>query len=387
MRKKVFIILGIFFLLAVFGVLAFSKKAPGLLRAGIEKALQKNVRIQDIEYHFPSRFILHGFEVKEAAPFEGETCFYVEEIELKVSPMALSKRELIIDELSVENADVVIRQRHGKLFHALSSALARNKNRGAAAGSDAQEESAASVTSVPLTIRQFNLKNSNFRYMDYDAQEGGFVFTLDQINADIQNIMVPFLDEETSYHLRARLLQGRDQRPGEFSLSGWTRFKDKDTDATFSLKNLHLPYFQPYYAKVTPAMIREGELNSNAVIRIASKKFIGNIDFEVVGLLFETYESDNQLFGLKAEELLSFLKDSSGRLKFPISVEWDMADPNVKVKDVIRRSIERSLKSTILGNVGKIVQKVIQKIGESGTDGAKDGVENVVKTIKDFLKY
>ena len=103
--------------------------------------------------------------------------------------------------------------------------------------------------------------------------------------------------------------------------------------------------------------------------------------------MFQDYESDDQLFGLRAEELLSFLKDSSGRLKFQISLRWNLADRSIRPREVIRRGIEQSLKSTVLGNVGQLLENTLRKIDEQGAGRTKEDLEGAVKKIRDFLKY
>jgi len=152
-------------------------------------------------------------------------------------------------------------------------------------------------------------------------------------------------------------------------------------------QGVFLPYFHPYYAQVTQAGIEDGYLNSKANIHIEKNDLTLNVDAELVNLLFRSYEEGDQLFGLKADEILSFLKDRSGRLKFQVVVRWNIADRSVRAKDVIRKSIERSLKNTVIGNVGNILANTLQKIGEKGLDKNTEDVSGAIKKIKELLKY
>ncbi len=373
---------------AVFAASIIQRKAPDFLRAAIEKSLNKKVAIRDIAYHFPRSFELQGFEIREKGePFNGEASFYVDHVTLNLSPLIFSKKALIITELEAEDADIVIRKLHGKLYHALSGVLSESTGAGAAAKDGSAAKKTAS-SGLPLEIRLFTLKNCHFQFTDYDVQKSGFVMSLDKINARIKNIKVPSAGQKTFYEIDAELLQERDQRNAKINVSGWTAFDTMDTDAAISMTGVHLPYFRPYYAQVTGAAIEDGYTDLHATMNMDRRVLDLNMGFELSGLLFESYEGGDRLFGLKADEVLSFLKDSSGRLKFEIMVKWDTSDKSVKLRDVFRQSIERSLRQTVLGNVGNILMNALQKANDSSVGpGKKASVEDKIKKIKDFFKY
>lgn len=386
MAKKILIAVVLLIATLFFAGNQLAQRAPRYLRGAIEKALNKPVIIESIEYHFPGTFELGGFEIQEGEPFANEQSFYADQIRLWVSPLSLSSRTLVIDKIDVENASILIRKRRGKLFHALSSALQKGSE--VSHGSKPQTVHAQKpLTPLPLEIRQFVIKKSNFKFIDYDAQQEGFVIVLDEIDASLRDLVFPFSGTRTSYKVNARLSQGRDQQPGHLDLSGWTVFNSLDTDAILGAQGVYLPYFRPYYAQVTPATIEDGYLDAHANLQIKRKELSLNVDLEIINLLFENYEAGNQLFGLKADEILSFLKDSSGRLKLQLVAEWNIADRSTRARSVIRKSIERSLRNTILGNVGNILERTIEKISERGMGGQGEGdLEGVLKKAKALFR-
>jgi hypothetical protein len=388
MLKK---IIPIFIFFIVTGTIAlgiFARRAPTLLRAAIERSLDKPVTIGAIEYRFPASFDIEGLEIRDNAPFAGEVTFKADRIRVHASPLGFSKRRLIIDEIEVDGASINIRKLKGRLYHALSSA----------AGAAAPKQTTPSAEGVgektnapiPLEIGRFHLINGHFEFADYDAAEGGFVTALDGIHADVHHVALPLDGAATSYKLTAQVSQGRDQQPAALTVEGWTRFTNLDTDAHFNLKGLFLPYFRPYYGTVTPALIRSGVLDSKVLLKIEKKQLTANADFEIVGLLFEGYEGGDQLFGLNADQIIGFLKDSSGRLKFQIIAEWNLADRSVRPRDAIRRSIEKSLKRTLFGNVGTIVINAYKRYADSDADPSdtgkpKDELQDAISKVKDFF--
>src|SRR3989338_4466408 len=137
MVRKILIVAAILAVALVIAVNILSRKAPEFLRSAIERALNKKVIIQSIDYHFPGIFELEGFEVKEGEPFAGETSFYVDHIRLNVSPMSFSQKKLIIESVDVENAGIFVRKYQDRLAHALSGAMIKRSTDASVAGSSA----------------------------------------------------------------------------------------------------------------------------------------------------------------------------------------------------------------------------------------------------------
>lgn len=386
MIKKTLIILFILATLTAITLNILSRKAPEFLRGSLERALNKKVVIQSIEYQFPWVFELKGFEIQEKEPFLGEHAFYADQVRLEVSPLSLSNKRLIIHKIEVENADIVIRKFQGDLFHALSNTL-KTAVEETAEGTLAVSGAPLPPSQIPLEIHRFYIKRSHFKFMDYEVEQNGFVIAFQEIDATIRDIRLPVSAHKTFYDIKAVMPQGREQKAAEIAASGWTQFAGSETDANFSLRGVFLPYFRPYYAQVTSATIEDGYVDTRANVRIQNKDLTASVDIEMIGLLFRAYEEEDQLFGLKADELLSFLKDRSGKLRFQIVLQWDMKDRSVKLKDVIRKSIERSLKSTVLGNIGNILQKTIERISEKGGfEQAKKDPDGVLNKIKSYFK-
>lgn len=383
--KSVLVIVLFLAVLIAGGINYFSSRAPKILRKSIERALDKTVTIKNIEFNFPWNFELTGVEIRDnREPFSGELCFAVDKIHLEVSPLSLSQKDLVVNRVDVENANIWIRIRDGRLYPALSGAmLSKPAPQGR---TEPGAHDGVSQTTLPMLIHQLRLTNGNFQFIDYDAQSGGFVIVLDHIQAVVTDLSLPAKNEKTFYRLDARLPQGRGQKAAAFKMSGWTMFSNYDTDAMLTASALYLPYFQPYLAQVSPAQIRDGYLTCRSSLRVDKNDLTLNADFELNGLYFESYEEGEQLFGLKANEILSFLKDVAGRLKFQIVAQWNIKDKNVKKSNIIRRGIERSLKKTVLGNVGNLLENTLKKIGDHGIDSSKEDLEDALKKVKELFR-
>jgi hypothetical protein len=382
--RKLILALLVLAVLVSGGLYYFARQAPDLLRQAIERAIEKNVRIESIEYRFPWSFVLRGFRILETRePFADEVCFEVDKVDLEVSPLSLSASRLILDRVDASEALIVVRNRKGKLMHALSDASAESPP---PAGPSGIQQPAAG-TPLPLAIRRFRLSRSRFQLIDYDVREEGFVTQLDDIEAGVQDLAFPPSEERTFYRVDARMPQGRQRTSAVFRLSGWSVFRDSETDALLQVSDLSLAYFKPYYSQVTPAEIEEGSLSTRAALRIHERRLTTNIDLELNGLYFKSYEEGEQLFGMRADEILAFLKDSAGKLKFQIVLQWQMDEKGVEKRRLVREAIERSLQKTVLGNVGNILEKTIQQFSDSGLDhGDKEDLEDALQKVKKLFQ-
>ena len=381
--KKILIPIAVFLVLVFIAAGVLAHKAPDMLVQALEKSLGKRILIRALQYHFPGVFELEGFEIKETREFAGETSFSVDKIRLDVSSLSLSQRKLIISVIQVENAEVIVRKLGGKLVHAFSDA---GKKETSSASVLSRSSTETNHDTLPLIIQHFILKNSHFKFIDYDIKPEGFVIALDNIDSLIEPIELPFTTANTRYQISANMPQGPDKKPARIEITGRTRFKTADTDAEITIQSAYVPYFQPYYNQMTQASIESASLDSHINLLIEHNDLTLTAEAAVFDLKFRVYGTDDQFFGLNPDEMFAFLKDRDGNLRFQIVSKWNIADPNLKPKDVIQKSIERSLKKTVIGNVGNILQKTLQKMGEQGLDKNKESIEAGIKKLKDIFK-
>ncbi len=389
MIKRALIVILIGLAAGIFALSLLARNAPGYLREALERSLDKSVEIESITFRFPGTFQLEGITLFEKqGPFKGEVSFAADHIQLEVSPFGFSKKALIVDRMEMQGAMVSVRKWRDKFYQPFTGALPIDETEPpvrASAGSEAVNKKIR----MPMEIKLLFIRDGAFQFADYDAKEGGFVIAFNHIEAKLMNISLPALEKKTYYSINAEMPQGRDQRTAEAKVSGWTVFKSAQTEALLTVRGVFIPYFRPYYLGVLGAPVEHGYLETRASVRISEKRLTSDIDLEVSELLLQTDDRESLLFGLKPDEVLSFLKDSSGKLKLQCVIDWNMADRSVRLKDVMKKSIEKSLKKTMVGNVGNIIANTLQKIGEAGSvpGKTKETLEDKIKKLQNFLKY
>lgn len=379
--KRILLILIVLVMAAIVAASFAVRQAPTWLRTALESALGKSVQIREIDFQFPTTFVLSGVMIAEKdGPFAGEPEFAAESVRLTAVPTGLRSRQIAIDEIEVRDASVTVRKSGGRLYHVFLK-------RAAPGTAVAAPASAAPSVERTVSVGLLRLIDARFQWADFDIGERGFVFDAQGLSAKVSGISVPASERKMSYALQGRLLQGRDQKPAEFDVKGSTSPQTLDTDARVELKGAHLPYFAPYLARVTAAQIQEGYLDVQSNVRVRSGEVAAEAELAFTSLFFGSLEGGSQLFGLSAQEILDFLKDSSGRLRIPVSVRWNFRDRDQRLRDAVRRSVEASLKRTVFGNMGALLEKAIVGLGEKGFEAPQETTESVLKKIKDFLKY
>lgn len=380
---KKLLILCVILVLAAFAALnLLSKNAPELLRSAVEKALGKRVEIGDIDFRWPGRFILRDFVVYEDAPFASEVCFRVSRLRLEVNPAGLRSKILHIRSVKIEDAEAVLRKKAGQSYHFLSSAL----KPAALTGASASGEAGARQT-LPVRIDSILFEDCAFRFADYDIRSEGFALSIEDLSGRLENLSLPMSEQWSVYEITGRLVQGRGVHTAEGRIKGRTRFADAQTDAVLSASGLSLPYFAPYLGRITQATPAEGLLDLETDLSISRKILNANVIVDLAQLHFTSYESGERLFGISAAELLGYLKDSSGRLRFQMPLQWDLRDAAAKPYALIRSAIERSLRELVLGRLGSIIAGKVFKTADLGGETAKNTLDERIEKVKDFFKF
>lgn len=367
--KKVLVIL-IFALLAAAAVVALAfRRAPALIEAALERQLGKDATLSGVRYHFPLGLEIQKLALVERGEFAGETSFYVENVSLSLDAPALIGGRVLIPYIRIKNPQITIRNYHGRLVHAFSKPESVAPS-GAAPGVGA--DSSGSGRKVPLNITRLTIEEGYLKWVDYDISPEGFALVCRVAEANLTNLSLERENVRTAYDLKAEIQQTRERAPAQITLSGWTNFMTYDTDARATLKNLWLPYYAPYYARVSSSVIGDGTLDLQSTTRVEAKKVLTNARLDLHSLAFASFEPEGKLFGFEAAPLIEILRTKSGRITLDLVIERDLGDPRETMREAMRRSIEKSIKATFLNNIQTVVENTLQRIAEDPDSLKKD---------------
>ncbi len=368
MRK--ILVVFVFAILAASAAVAIAfRRAPALIEAALERQLGKEATLSGVQYHFPLGLEIRKLAIIEKGEFAGETSFYVENVTLSLEAPALVRGRIVIPHIRIKNPQITVRHYRGHLVHAFSK-------EGVApppAAAQAPESGAKGAPkNVPLKIEKLTIEDGYLNWVDYDISREGFALLCRVSEARIENISLETEDARTRYDLKAEIQQTRDRGPARIELSGWTNFSTYDTEARATLKDLWLPYYRPYYARVSASVIGDGTLDLQSTTRVESKKVRADAHLDLHNLTFAAFEPEGKLFGFEAAPLIEILRSKSGRITLDLVIERDLGNPNETVRTAMRRSIEKSIKATFLNNIQTVVENTLQRIAEDPESLKKD---------------
>ena len=116
---------------------------------------------------------------------------------------------------------------------------------------------------------------------------------------------------------------------------------------------------------------------------VQSTTHIQNLDWTtnarvaIKDLAFGEFEPGGQLFGFDAQAIVDILRNQAGQITLDLILRWDLKDPDMTFKTVLRKSIERSIKATFLNNLDNVLMNTLDRVSEE---------EGLGEDVKDFLQ-
>jgi len=370
--------------LSVIALSVFARKAPGYVVSSLEEALDKDISVGDVQYQFPLSFEVGQLSINERGEFKGENSFYAENVSVSLRPYELLKKRIVFDTIVIAEPQLTIRKFRGEMIHAFGQREEHRPvlRREAPRAPEAPRPEARRAPAIAVEVKELRISQGAVKLIDYDIDARGFVIVFHNLNARVRNFTSGTPHAPLSYEMDTLLLQGRNVGPARLSGSGWSRLENLDTEMNMRLEGFWLPYFAPYYQKVTPSRIQDGVVDVQSTTVIRDLDWTTNARVNIRRLLFEQYESDNQILGFDAMSIVEILQDNAGRIALDLIIRWNMKDPNVTFEDALKRSIRHSVKSTFELNIDRVVGKTLEKISQQGPDFLKDDWQNVIKDEK-----
>jgi len=233
--------------------------------------------------------------------------------------------------------------------------------------------------SFPLTIDTVALLNGYAAYEEQTGDEPGRIF-FDQLTATLTGLSTPSVKSHAKDRRKDLDLHGTTRLMGLAPAEAWFHFQTVSPADSFeffaTVGKFYLPVINPMLAKLVPASIQQGTVNSTEIIRIKadSSKAIGTLNFRYNNLAIKLHPKKEGTWHLIEQSLLTelvnlFLADSNpndaGKLK--TGVIYFERDPSKGFFNFLWKSVLSGLKSTIGLNSKeqKEMKKVIkQKVAE-----------------------
>jgi len=375
--KKIIIVTVLLLAAALTASAILLRKLPDLTVSFLEKCLQKGVSLQEVDYHFPGKIKIKNLAVNELGRFKDENSLYVEKLtatfELR---RLLFERKLVIPELTVIHPQITVRRMKRVYYHALSGKKEMKAEEQSRAGN---AKGRSGGIPLPVEIERVTVEAGAVQVIDYDASEKGFAMQLHGLEAAVRQLSTTRAHVPAQFELKGFLAQGRSQPPAEITASGSHRFLNKDTDMNLNVTGIWLPYFEPYYRKVTASRLQDGVADIRSKTMIEHKGLITNARMDFRRLRFLEVEAGGRVLGLDADFFLNFLKNQAGRISLDVQLRWDLEDNQMTFEKVLRSGMKASFESALVQGLGNVVSGTLGLIAEEGADFVKKDWKNIIK--------
>ena len=387
--KKILLVLIVIVTVAMVALSVTLRNAPDMLVSAFERQWDKDITVDTTRFQFPATVHMSGVTVNERNRFQEENSLYIKDLSVVVNPYPLFRRRLVVERIYFDSPQVTIRKHRGELFHAFAKAAPA---RPLAVPEEERPREAPMRPGMAIEIHEVEVKEGVFRFIDYDIDQKGFAVTAQNLTINLKDYFSDDPYVPISFMLEGDLVQGRDLPPAKIEGQGWLRLEDMATDTNLNFQGVWLPYFDPYYQKISPSRIKDGVLDVHSTTIIQNADWTTNARANIRRLQFEAYEENNQILGFDADSILEILRDHQGQIALDIVVRWDLKDPEMTFEKALRKSIRHSVKSTFLLHVDRVVEKALDRISEEGPDVIKEDWQNLIQdekiqnTIIDFLE-
>ncbi len=392
MLKKILIIISLIIAIGFITTGILSRKVPGLVVDILQKQLGKDISIGDIQYHFPLNLVIQDFVVSDPGKAAGENLFSVQRMDVQINPSALFNKRIVIESAIVSKPVILIKHFHTHIEHALTP-VSKNVDTPSSDESTpmddelSAETNESSTATLPIEIQNLEINSGVIRYVDYAIDLKGFVISLNDINLVASNYVSDQLDQPIQYKISANLDQGRETPGARITTDGSIRLSNYDTNNNAGIKGLWLPYFEPYYRRVTPSRIDDGEIEIQSTTTVEHQNLMSNARVNIRRLKFGELEQGNQILGFEASSIFEILSDNAGQIALDLILRWNMNDPNTSFEDALRKSIRHSIKSTFALNLETVVSNTLNKLVTQGPNYVKKDWKSIISddSVQDIL--
>ena len=164
------------------------------------------------------------------------------------------------------------------------------------------------------------------------------------------------------------------------------RIESKDMETALDVDEVWLPFYAPYYQKVTSSQINDGVLSIKSQTAIRNLNWTTNAQAELRRLQFSQLESGNEIMGFDAQSILDILRNNQGNIQLSLMIRYNMNDPSMNFERALRRSLQDSIKATFLSNIHTVVSNTIEKFSkDGGTDYLKKDSDGGTPNLKELL--
>ncbi len=368
------IALVVLLVLIVGGIVGF-RMAVGMLKGKVVEALGPDSEIQEIRVGWSSVDV-EGLRIKGPKAWPAGDTLRAEHVAIVPALRNILSGQILIRSITIVRPYLsALRTRDGKL-QVVPSLLEGTAGRGHAGAS------AAPAAAPPVTIGRITLQDGVVEFFDASVASPPLKIRLEQIQATLQDVVVPSLAGKSPFDL-AGVLKGV-RRDGRITVAGWAEIASKDSSVKTTLRSVDLVALQPYLIKAAETGVQKGVLDLDLQSEVSKNRLKAPGKATISDLELAPAKGGLGTFmGVPRDAVVAFLKNKENKITVNFVLEGDINNPHFSLNEAISTRLASSMAETLGVSLGGVV-KGAGTLGEKGVEavtGATKGVGGALEGL------
>jgi len=329
-----------------------------MLITQLEEGLDMSVELEDISLKFPLSVNLKKLQIADAIK--------VKEISFTPILPALLSGRIVIDGLRLVDPSIeLIKRRDGSLNFSLP-----------------EKKSGDSPSRLKVIVTGLKVENAKVSYLDQSISSRGVKTILNRLNLNISKTLFPINQINLKFGFASDISDRDVKKIGSLSGDGWVNLVNKSAQCKFSIEDLDISYFEPYYGDlISKRKLLSASLNLNSHAEAEDNDLKIDSQLRLSDLVYQVDDPDPEStmldIGSIIGEALDLFIDQNGNLELDFTINTKLDHPKVEVKQ-----IKKAVLTAALANLtGQPPERIIEKF-ESIVDRFKDFGEQMEGIFK-----
>jgi hypothetical protein len=242
-----------------------------------------------------------------------------------------------------------------------------------------REAAGPAVSAPPARIGRITLADGEVELFDATVAQPPLAIRLEQLQATVQDVLVPALSGRTTFELAAVVKGSR--RDGRVSVAGWAEVATKDSSVKMELRGADLAAFQPYLSQAADVRVQKGILDLTLASEVRRNRLKAPGAVTIAELeLAPSRGAMGSFMGMSRSAVLGALKDKHNRIAVKFILEGDIANPTFSLNEAFSTRVTAALADSLgvsLRGVAEGAGSLGMKAGERVGQAAKSLRESV----------
>ncbi len=353
-------------------VLGFAglRLAAGVLRGQVQAALGPEAEVGSIALGFTG-VVLEDLRLRAPQDWPAADALRAQRVYLRPDLRSVwSGDGYRVAAIAVEGAYVsVLRTAQGRV-RLLPSLLERP-------ASDAQG------TTVPsVIIGAIHFEDAELEFFDASVRRPAHRLVLTGLQADLGELRIPALDNETALHVRGLVPSARKGgADGRLEVDGWMRFASRESDIALKLRDVDLKMLEPYLIQASESGVRQGTLDLTLNSKVSGRRLTAPGQLVLADLVLAPTGGLRATFmGMPRSAVIQTLKNRDRRIELNFTLEGDLDNPQFSLNEVLSVRVAVGVARTL----GLSLEGVVRGIGSFG-GASLEATGNAVKGLGNWI--